>query len=246
MAKDWLSDKPFAHRGLHGSITGHVENSLSAFLAASQKGHGFELDILLSQDDKAMVYHDLTLTRLTGMLGKIQDFTADQLSKIPLGSTKDTILTLKKILQKVNTAHPILIEIKGDQGRPEAIAQAVYQDIKDYEGPVAIMSFTPEIVRWFQQKAPQIHRGLVATPIKSANAEDQMPVDYYNLADQKRRIDYLLVDFIAYDIGALPNEVTEYCRHQKIPVLTWTVRSEDQQHSARHYADNIIYEIRDR
>ena len=57
MKHDWLSDKPFAHRGLHDSVTGCVENSLSAFMAANGQGQGIELDVLHSKDCKAMVFH---------------------------------------------------------------------------------------------------------------------------------------------------------------------------------------------
>lgn len=245
MKNDWLSDKPFAHRGLHDSVTGSVENSLSAFLAANGQGHGFELDVQLSKDGKAMVFHELSLTRLTGQSGEIQDFTAVQLSKFKLGPSDDVIPTLAVVLAKADPELPILIEIKGDQVRYDDIAQAVYQDISDYSGPVAIMSFTPEIILWFQKHAPQIHRGLVATPIKAVDKDNHLPDSYFSIPKQKLLIDQLGVDFIAYDINALPNEVTEYCRGQKIPVLTWTVRTDEQKQKAQQYTDNIIYEIND-
>ena len=54
--------KVFAHRGIFG---GDVrENSLEAFEAAIENGYGIELDVRLSADGQAMVYHDPSLTRL--------------------------------------------------------------------------------------------------------------------------------------------------------------------------------------
>lgn len=233
-----LTAVPFAHRGLHGPATGHVENSLSAFQAANAQGHGFELDVLLSGDNKAMVFHDLALKRLTGHQGKIQDYTAEQLSEFTLLGSDDVILSLKNILTNIDQKYPVLIEIKGDQQRPEQIAQAVYDDIRDYSGPVAVMSFYPDIIMWFQKHAPNITCGLVATSINDGG----LPDEYFSATVQKSYIDDLAVDFIAYDIKALPNDVTEYCRSTGIPVLTWTVRNEELRQKASQYTDNIIYE----
>ncbi|MCF6214701.1 MAG: hypothetical protein L3J58_00845 [Emcibacter sp.] len=238
MTKVWLTDFPFAHRGLHDPLKGIVENSLSAFHAANKNGHGFELDILLSKDDKAMVFHDVSLDRLTGTSGNIQNFTALELSAIKLKHTSDCIPTLSRVLSETDQNYPILIEIKGDQGHPVEIAKAVFKDIKDYNGPIAIMSFYPEIIKWFKINAPHILRGLVATSIN----DGEMPNDYFSVEIQKEYVEGLETDFIAYDIKALPNDLTEYCRKKNIPVLTWTVRSEPLRKKAAQYTDNIIYE----
>jgi len=238
MSRSWLTDIAFAHRGLHGSKTGHVENSLSAFQAANDQGHGFELDILLSHDNKAMVFHDVSLKRLTGQFGQLQDFTAEQLSKITLTGSGDKIPSLNNILLKTSPKYPVLIEIKGDQGTPDQIAEAVFNEIRNDDRPLAIMSFYPDIILWFQQNAPHILRGLVAT----SHNDGGFPDDYFSVATQKSLIDRLDVDFVAYDIATLPNEVTEYCQHKDVPILTWTVRTETQRRKAARYTDNIIYE----
>jgi len=234
----WLTETPFSHRGLHGSKIEYIENTLSAFHAANAKGHGFECDILLSKDNRAMVFHDVDLNRLTDHSGKIQDFTAEQLSKFKLKNSHDTIPTLAKVLTNIHRNYPILIEIKGDQGKPNVIAQTVYEEIQDYAGPLAIMSFYPDILLWFQKNAPNVPRGLVATSIN----ENDMPKEYFSIDMQKSLIDDLNVDFIAYDIKALPNDVTEYCRDKHIAVLTWTVRTEELRQKAILYTDNSIYE----
>ncbi len=238
MLDNYLTETPFAHRGLHGPLTGHIENSLSAFQAANKIGHGFELDILLSKDNKAMVFHDVSLKRLTGKSGNIQDHTADQLSKITLTGSNDVILSLKEVLQNINPKYPILVEIKGDQQQWEAIAQAAFDHIKDYSGPIAIMSFYPAIVSWFQEYAPNILRGLVATSLNDGS----MPAEFFSETTQISYIESLEVDFIAYDIRALPNDVTAFCQNNHIPVLTWTVRTDELRKKALAQTDNSIYE----
>ena len=74
-SKSLLCD--YAHRGLHGADI--PENSLAAFEAACQNGFGIELDVQLSSDGEVMVFHDYTLTRMTGRDKKLSELTADEL-----------------------------------------------------------------------------------------------------------------------------------------------------------------------
>ena len=55
---------PIAHRGYHGGAGG-AENSREAIARAVAKGYGIELDLQLSADGQAMVFHDETLARMT-------------------------------------------------------------------------------------------------------------------------------------------------------------------------------------
>jgi len=239
MKMDWLKDKPFAHRGLHGPVSGAVENSPSAFEAARQQGYGFELDVLLSKDNKAIVFHDDKLDRLTDQTGQLIDFTAEELSRITLKNSSDRIPTLAKVLANNTSKAPILVEIKGNQKKFNQIAEAVLKDLSSYDGPVAVMSFYDEIVHWFQNNVPDITRGLVAT----AQDSNQTGSPWFDPQEHIFQVKELEPCFLAYDIRSLPNACTEYCRENKIPVMTWTVRTDEQRATARRYADNIIFEI---
>ncbi|MGB7404326.1 MAG: glycerophosphodiester phosphodiesterase family protein, partial [Pacificimonas sp.] len=70
-----LSARPFAHRGLHAP-DGAIENSLAAFDAAIDAGLGIELDVQLSREAMAVVFHDATLERLTDEEGAVFDRSA--------------------------------------------------------------------------------------------------------------------------------------------------------------------------
>ena len=48
---------PLAHRGYHNRAEGRIENSLGAFRAAIAAGYGIEMDVQLSADGVAMVFH---------------------------------------------------------------------------------------------------------------------------------------------------------------------------------------------
>jgi glycerophosphoryl diester phosphodiesterase len=59
-AWDRIFAPAIAHRGLW-SKDGPPENSLGAFEAACEAGYGIELDVQLSSDGEAIVFHDSKL-----------------------------------------------------------------------------------------------------------------------------------------------------------------------------------------
>tara|TARA_B100001939_G_scaffold342673_1_gene354138 strand:- start:3210 stop:3941 length:732 start_codon:yes stop_codon:yes gene_type:complete len=239
---DWLTTWNYAHRGLHGPATGFVENSLSAFRAAIQKGYGFELDVLLSKDRSPVVFHDRHLSHLTGQKGNIDDYDTAELQRFKLLGGPDTIPLLTSVLDHTAGRVPVLIEIKGDQECPGEIAAATCAAVGSYAGPVAIMSFEEKIVAWFRDHAPQIRRGLVATAQKPLVSR-RRNADAYSPARHIELIERLDADFLAYDIRSLPNDATAYCRDHKIPVLTWTVRTPAQHKQAETFCDAKIFEL---
>src|SRR5271167_829930 len=92
-----LFGPPIAHRGLW-SLGGPPENSLGAFQAACAAGYGVELDVQLSADGEAVVFHDATLKRMTGRQGRVADYTAADLGEMRLVDGEETIPTLADTL----------------------------------------------------------------------------------------------------------------------------------------------------
>ena len=86
----WLLQTPIAHRGLHDSRHGVIENSLPAFWAAARGGFPSELDVRLLADGEVVVFHDQTLDRLTDATGPVAVRTSAQVHGILLtGGTTD-------------------------------------------------------------------------------------------------------------------------------------------------------------
>ena len=155
----WLRGATFAHRGLHGP--GVPENSLSAAMAAIDRGLGIECDVHKSGDGQPMVFHDDSLDRLTGLSGRIGERTAADLGTIALLGSTDTIPTLRALLDRIAGQVPLLIEIKApEDGRSGALCLAVRRVLEGYRGPHAVMSFDARIVRWFLLHSPHTVRGL--------------------------------------------------------------------------------------
>ncbi len=226
-----LIARPFAHRGLHGA--GVPENSRAAFEAAIAAGAGIELDVQASVDGEAFVIHDYELDRLTEGHGAVRTLGAAELKRIRLKESDETIPTLPEILALVAGRAPVLIEVKSPDRRVAAMSRAVQRALAGYEGPVAVMSFNPEVGRWFARHAPRLLRGVVVT--EAGKKLRGMVERHFALWRSSP-------DFLAYDIRDLPSRFAEAQRARGMPVLTWTCRSLADRARAAEHANQIIYE----
>jgi glycerophosphoryl diester phosphodiesterase len=227
-----LIAKPFAHRGLHGA--GRIENSRAAFRAAIEAGHGIELDVQASADGEAMVFHDYDLGRLAQGEGKFASLSAADLGRIRLKGSDETIPTLKEVLALIGGKAPLLIEVKSPGREIGTLSRSVAVALASYIGPVAVMSFNPEVGRWFARHAPETLRGLVVTEAGRR---------WRGIVTRRLALWRAHPDFLAYDIRDLPSRFASAQRMKGLPVLTWTCRSIADRARAAEHADQIIYEV---
>jgi glycerophosphoryl diester phosphodiesterase len=227
-----LGARPFAHRGLHGG--GRIENSRAAFAAAIEGGFGIELDVQLSGDGVAMVFHDYQLDRLTDAGGDVAALSAAGLAAIRLRGTDEPIPTLAEVLSLIAGRTTLLIEVKSPDRHVRALCGAVDAALASYLGPVGVMSFNPEVGRWFARHQPERLRGLVVT---ENGKHGRLGRIKRNLSLWRAR-----PDFLAYDIRDLPSDVAALARFGGTPVYTWTVRTDEDRARAAVHADQIIFE----
>lgn len=243
MLPEAFLDRPIAHRGLHNARAGVIENSMSAFQAAMAHGYAIELDVQLSSDDHAIVFHDYHLDRLTGESGPVRERTAAELAQIRLSGSEDAKLPLSDVLAEINGAVPVLIEIKDQSliyGPVDGILEKSVADaLKSYSGPAAVMSFNPHATRAMAEYAPRIARGLVTERFTFINVPDRATRKRMNaIAD----FESTGSSFISHDVRNLPNPRVAELRAAGHPVLCWTVRSEKKEARVRPYVDNITFE----
>jgi len=229
-----LIAKPFAHRGLHRR-GGIPENTRAAFEAAIAAGSGIELDVQLTGDGEAAVIHDYTLDRLAGLPGKVCGLVMRELERIHIARTRETIPSLAEVLALIAGRAPLLIEVKSPGRRVAPLCAAVKRALDPYIGPVAVMSFNPEIGRWFRIRAPEVLRGLVVTEEGMKNWRGRI--------ERRLSLGIARPDFLAYDVRDLPSRFAGHQRARGMPVLTWTVRSDLDRAIAAEHADQIIYEV---
>ena len=232
----WLSMTPVAHRGLHAD--GVPENSLAAFDAAARAGFAMELDVHISRDSRLVVTHDVDTARLTGVARRVADATVAELQQLRLAGTSERIPTLEQVFEVVAGRTPVLIELKPGTS-PKLIGPLVVAALDAYDGPVAVMSFDPRIVRWFAVHAPWVRRGQLggAATGTGVNALATLLLRLMPLNGLARP------HFIAYDVRAAADPTLSLWRRTlRVPVLLWTVRTRAELEAARRLRTNVIFE----
>lgn len=236
---------PLAHRGYHDIARQRPENALSAFQAAIEAGYGIEMDVQLSADGQAMVFHDDTLDRMTGRSGTVGAVSSSVLEKIALQGSEDLIPTLPQVLAFVAGRVPILIEIKDmldtmqdTSGRLEA---AVAHAVHGYVGPVAVMSFNPHCVAHMAALAPNVARGLTT---ESYDPEKNAPIPPDVCARLREIPDYAATasSFISHQASDLSRARVAELKAEGAAILCWTIRSPKAEAKARKIAQNITFE----
>ncbi|MBC7736116.1 MAG: phosphodiesterase [Candidatus Saccharibacteria bacterium] len=237
--------RPIAHRGYHDHAAGRVENSHSAVSAAVAAGYGIEIDLQLSGDGVAMVFHDDVLDRLTDQRGPVSNRSAAELGAIRLTGGTDTIPTLAQVLKVVDGRVPLLIEIKDQtltmsptDGRLEA---ATARDLAGYAGPVALMSFNPNCMALMARLAPHLPRGLTTDAFDPA---DWAPLPVQTCNRLRGIPDYDATDssFISHDARDLASPRVAALKTAGALMLTWTIRSPKAEAAARKIAANVTFE----
>lgn len=232
-APDWLTQWEYAHRGLHHE--GVPENSRAAAEGAIATGMGIECDIQMSRDNVPLVFHDWELDRLTKQRGKTVARSADDLCRIALMDTDQTIWRLVELLELVAGRVPILVEIKAQPHL--AVAEpcmAIARALAGYAGPFAVMSFDLRVGEWFAKNASGMVRGLVIT--------DTLDHGYRHAWRAPHALERAAPDFLASDVRDIPNALTGLWRESGRPLLTWTVRSPETRARGQAHADALIAE----
>lgn len=238
---DWLTQVAIAHRGLHDIKNGVEENSLPSFEAAIRHACAIEVDVQLSSDGEAMVFHDHTLDRLTNETGSIHDFTAAELNKTAYKNGTGTIPTLVQVLEFVAGRAGLVIEVKSRWSGNTELVRRTAQCLERYSGDAAVMSFDPVQVAWLAHEAPDIIRGMVAD---GATQDDYpwLPLSIRLSLREFRHADVTEPDFLSLDKHWLPCPVSRMYRKKRVPMICWTIRSEQEASDALRWCDQITFE----
>ncbi|MBE0455108.1 glycerophosphodiester phosphodiesterase family protein [Roseovarius autotrophicus] len=236
---------PIAHRALHDVTARRPENSRAAIRAAMAAGYGIEIDLQSSRDGRAMVFHDYDLGRLTSETGPVRQRDAAQLAQIPLKGGDEGIPDLSEVLALVAGRVPLLIELKDQHGRmgatDGALEAATAEALRGYAGPVALMSFNPEMVVAMADLAPERPRGIVTcayTPEDWPLLREETRARLRDIPDYDRAG----AAFVSHDVDDLDNPHLTRLRAKGAAILCWTVRSPEVEARARQVVDNITFE----
>ena len=143
----------------------HQENSLAGFRRAVTLGvPAVELDVRLTADGRAVVFHDHALARLTGHPGDVDDLTWDQLSRLrlrrelPMGAGPD--------------GAPVVLRYEREEPIP-----LLAEVLAEVAGPVAInIDLKLDFPRWWGTEVAAV----VAAEIAAAHAEHSVIVSSFD------------------------------------------------------------------
>lgn len=238
-AIDWLTARPVAHRGLHDEANGIIENTTSAVRAAIEANYGIEVDLQITADGEAVVQHDDVLGRLTDGEGRLDTMTAAALKRVAFKGSTDRMLTLGELCDLVGGRTTLLIELKGAFAGDTRLAARTASVLAGRTGPIAAMSFDPSLIAAVRPLSPSLTLGVVGMRREPhAPATARMPTLRY-----LQRMFAAHLQFLAYrvqDLGTLPPLLARHVMGW--PVLTWTIRTDEDRARAAKGADQIIFE----
>jgi glycerophosphoryl diester phosphodiesterase len=239
----WLTARPIAHRGLHEAARGIVENMPAAAAAAIAGNYGIEADLQISADGEAMVHHDGALGRLVDGDGALRDLPAARLKQVPFKATAERMMTLGDLCDLVASRVTLVLELKSRFDGDFRVAARTAEVLASYGGPVGVGSFDPALICELRRIAPHIARGIIA------ERHYDHPEWRHLSAARKLQLAFLMhgwksrPDFIAYRVRDLTTVAPRVARHMfGLPLLTWTVRSDEDRAIAAGFADQIIFE----
>lgn len=208
--------KIYAHRGFSGE---YPENTMLAFeKAVEAKSDGIELDVHLSKDGKLIIIHDEYLLRTTGKLGKVSDYTKDELVKINAGKTKDDkfgftpIVDFDYYCDYIKDKDLITnIEIKTNNNYYVGIEELVVDYVKKYklEEKTIFSSFNWLSIIKVKKIAPHIKNALLQEFYLT-----------YNIGDLEKSFGF---DYFHPDGRLLDEKIVENCNVNDIKINAWAV-----------------------
>lgn len=175
-----------AHRGYSSLFP---ENTLASFAGAIDIGVDYiELDVQLTKDGQAVVFHDDDLKRITGAEGAVSDYTFEELSALDAGSwfshsfAGTRIPTLKEALEMISTSDcKVYLELKdiGEvAGFEETVLEVVSQcNMKDR---CVFASFQYRYLAHFKELDADLQT-LYNTTSGKTTLPEEFPADYYGL-----------------------------------------------------------------
>lgn len=196
-----------------------VENTLEAVMLAAEAGADCaEIDVQLTRDGVPVLFHDGSLTRMAGRSERIGELSWDELREIPIDDYRHPdagvrISSLEEVLTALR-GHPsrmgLLIELKPETGRGDALASAIMELAERYEFGERTMFMSLDYA--------------CLVPILERHPEWWVGYCAYSVAgDIDDSVWRYGVDFLAVEEQLVSNRLVTKAREQDLPVYVWSV-----------------------
>ena len=157
----------FAHRGF-GDLG--PDNSLYAVQHALEAGmDGVDVDGQLTRDSALVIFHDLSVDRLTAGTGRVREKTRAEMLALDLGPKYDPsirgaqVRTFEDFVRTVKGRGILMVELKVPGPKPTGIEQCAVDIIRKYNAhpDVVLSSFNPLVLYRVKRLDPQVRAALI-------------------------------------------------------------------------------------
>ena len=234
----------FAHRGFGVHAP---DNSLYAVERALDAGmDGVDVDGQMTRDSVLVIYHDLSVDRLTSGTGRVRDKTAQEMLALDLGPKFDTAVTganVRAFEDFVRTIKEkgrgiLMVELKVPSAKASGIEQQAVSILQKYNAhdQVVLSSFNPLVLYRLKKLDPRVKTALIFMDtnwnpelIAEIKPEDRVDLPWIVRQEFIRRA---IRKIVKPDMLSINHEVDERVLDRLIakgwPAFIWTIDEEDQ------------------
>jgi glycerophosphoryl diester phosphodiesterase len=234
----------FAHRGFGVHAP---DNSLYAVERALDAGmDGVDVDGQLTRDSVLVIYHDLSVDRLTPETGRVRDKTAQEMLALDLGPKFDSAVTganVRRFEDFVRTIKEkgrgiLMVELKVPSAKASGIERQAVSIIQKYSAhdQVVLSSFNPVVLYRLKKADPRVKTALIFMDtnwnpelIAEIKPEDRVDLPWIVRQEFIRRA---IRKIVKPDMLSINHEVDERVLDRLIakgwPAFIWTIDEEDQ------------------
>jgi glycerophosphoryl diester phosphodiesterase len=230
----------FAHRGFgdYGP-----DNSLYAVERALEAGmDGVDVDGQLTRDGELVIFHDLSVDRLTSGTGRVEDKTLKEMLTLDLGPKYKTglsgayVRTFEHFVRSVKGRGTVMVELKVPGLAPTGIEQRAVEIIRKYDAHLSVVlsSFNPLVLYRVKQLDPLVRTAFIfmdtnsnPEPIAEIKPDDLVNPPWVLRQEFIRRA---MRKFVRYDMLSINHQVDEAAIDRLIakgwPAFIWTPDTE--------------------
>jgi glycerophosphoryl diester phosphodiesterase len=236
----------FSHRGFGDYAP---DNSLIAAETAMKNGlDGVDMDAQLTSDKEIVIFHDLSVDRLTTSTGRVTSKTLKEMESLDQGikfgkGFKDVFVkTFEDYVNNITDKGILMVELKVTGTEKTGIEERAAEIIKKHNtyDKVYLSSFNPIVLYRLKKIDPKIHTVFIfmdtnwnAELLKEIKPGDEVNLPWFLRNELTRR---LIRNIIKPDALSVNNEVKESTINTLIakgyPIFLWTVDSENRIHWA--------------
>ena len=157
----------FAHRGFGDHAP---DNSLYAVDRALATGmDGVDVDGQLTRDGELIIFHDLSVDRLTSSTGRVRDKTVKEMLALDLGPKYDPAIrgapvrTFEDFVRTVKGHGILMVELKVPGLAPTGIEQRAVDIVRKHAAyqDVVLSSFNPLVLYRLKRLDPEVRTALI-------------------------------------------------------------------------------------